>query len=67
MAGRGYMARDVYSRIKRKIIKLELQPGEIINEKNLENELGVGRTPIREALLTLKVEKFIEGLDILSQ
>lgn len=61
MAGRGYMAQEVYSRIKRKIITLELQPGEIISEKKLENELGAGRTPIREALLTLKVEKFIEG------
>ena len=61
MAGKGYMAQEVYTRIKRKIITLELQPGEILNEKMLERELGVGRTPLREALLTLKVEKFIEG------
>ena len=61
MAGRGYMAKEVYSRIKRKIITLELQPGETISEKKLEKELGAGRTPIREALLTLKVEKLIEG------
>jgi DNA-binding GntR family transcriptional regulator len=55
------MAQEVYNRVKRKIITLELQPGEILNEKELEKELGVGRTPIREALLTLKVEKFIGG------
>jgi DNA-binding GntR family transcriptional regulator len=55
------MTQEVYSRIKRKIITLELQPGEVISEKKLEQELGIGRTPIREALLTLKVEKFIEG------
>ena len=61
MAGRGYMAQEVYFRIKRKIITLELQPGEHISEKKLENEFGVGRTPIREALLTLKVEKLIEA------
>ena len=61
MANRGFMAQEVYSRIKRKIITLELQPGEIISEKKLEEELGIGRTPIREALLTLKVEKLIEG------
>jgi len=61
MAGKGYMAQEVYNRIKRKIITLELQPGEILNEKSLEHELGVGRTPLREALLTLKVEKFIDG------
>lgn len=61
MAARGYTTQQVYAQIKRKIITLELPPGEILSEKRLENELGVGRTPIREALLTLKVEKLVEG------
>jgi len=56
---RGYQTQDVYNRIKRKIITLELKPGEILREKELEKDLGVGRTPIREALLLLKAENMI--------
>ncbi len=58
---KGQLAHRVYHRVKQMIITLELKPGQVIDEKTLEQQLGIGRTPIREALLTLKVEKFIEG------
>ena len=58
---RGYMAREIYDIIKRKIITLELKPGEHISEKQLENELGTGRTPIREAILMLKAENLLDS------
>jgi DNA-binding GntR family transcriptional regulator len=60
--GKGFQASYVYNEIKRRIITLELKPGEIIAEKKLMSELGVGRTPIREALLMLKNENLIVSL-----
>ncbi len=58
---KGYQTLNVHNKIKRKIITLEYKPGEILNENRLERELGVGRTPIREALLTLKAENLVEN------
>ena len=58
---KGYQTLNAYNKIKRKIITLEYKPGEILNEKSLERELGVGRTPIREALLTLRAENLVEN------
>jgi len=60
--GKGFQTSYVYNEIKRRIITLELKPGEIIEEKKLMAELGVGRTPIREALLMLKNEDLIVSL-----
>lgn len=51
---------DVYKTIKNAIQFLELKPGSVINEINLATELGVSRTPIREALLRLADELLIE-------
>jgi DNA-binding GntR family transcriptional regulator len=60
--GKGFQTSYVYNEIKRRIITLELKPGEIIEEKRLMAELEVGRTPIREALLMLKNEDLIVSL-----
>jgi len=49
----------VFDEIMNKIQYLELKPGEIINEKQLADELGVSRTPIREALILLARENLI--------
>ena len=38
-----------------------VQPGEGINEVQLANELGVSRTPLREALIALESEGQIES------
>jgi DNA-binding GntR family transcriptional regulator len=49
-----------YKYLKNKIQTCEYIPGQEIYEKQLFEELGYGRTPIREALLTLKKENLIE-------
>lgn len=58
---KGYQTFNVYSEIKRRIITLRIKPGEVLEEKRLSEELGVGRTPVREALLLLKSEGLIES------
>ncbi len=45
--------------IRKKIIYAELEPGMKISEKELENQMKIGRTPIREALIRLRNEKLI--------
>jgi DNA-binding GntR family transcriptional regulator len=48
-----------YQLIKEKILSLELVPGSVIQDSVLTAELGVGRTPIREALKLLAAEKLV--------
>ena len=42
------------------IVTLKLVPGSLINESELMEKLGIGRTPIREALRTLSSEKLVD-------
>lgn len=41
------------------IVRLELAPGDIIREESLRASLGLGRTPIREALQRLVRDQFV--------
>ena len=52
-------SQQAYACIKHKIISLQLPPGSVLNETTLQNELGLGRTPIREALKQLSLEKLV--------
>lgn len=54
------MADRAYRRIREAIITLDLAPGSVISESELQSRLGFGRTPIREALRTLASERLIE-------
>lgn len=54
--GRDYALRI----IKENIISLELAPGSQISENELSAELGLSRTPVREALIELSKVKIIE-------
>lgn len=57
----GEAAREyALSVIKENIISFELAPGSSINSNELASQLGISRTPIREALLELSNEKIIE-------
>jgi len=49
-----------YEAIKRRIIGNALKPGEPLNEAALVRDLGVSKTPIREALQQLEIEGFVE-------
>jgi DNA-binding GntR family transcriptional regulator len=50
-----------YDRICRKIIMLDYEPGRILDEKQLMADLCLGRTPVREALLRLAGEGWVES------
>ena len=54
-------ARDYALRIlKDNIIRIELEPGSMISEKEIATELGLSRTPIREALIELSKSQIVE-------
>ena len=46
--------------IRQNIISLDLEPGSRISENELASELGISRTPVREALIELSKIKVIE-------
>lgn len=50
-----------YELIYRKIMTLEYAPGQRLEEKFLVKDLGIGRTPIREALLRLAADFMVES------
>lgn len=52
-------ADKAYALILDKIIKADMEPGSLIQERVLMDSLSLGRTPIREALKRLQVEHFI--------
>lgn len=54
--GREYALRT----IKENIISLDLAPGTLISENELSAEMGLSRTPVREALIDLAKIKIIE-------
>ena len=53
------LSQQAYQAIKHKIVSLELPPGAVIDENALREELQLGRTPIREALKRLALEKLV--------
>jgi DNA-binding GntR family transcriptional regulator len=46
-----------YAVIRDLLITLEIAPGSVINEEALMQRLGMGRTPVREAIKRLELEK----------
>lgn len=54
--GREYALRT----IKENIIRLELAPGSMVSEKDLAAEMGLSRTPVREALIELAKGRIVE-------
>ena len=55
----GSLATLAYERLKDKLIMLDIRPGEPINDVALAAELGVGRTPVREALKRLETDHLV--------
>jgi DNA-binding GntR family transcriptional regulator len=50
---------QAYDRIRDRIITTQMVPGSVIQEATLMEELGLGRTPVREALKRLEAEKLV--------
>ena len=51
---------QAYNTLKERIMMLQLRPGELILVQPLAKDLGISRTPVREALVRLEREGFIE-------
>jgi DNA-binding GntR family transcriptional regulator len=53
------LSRQAYEKLRDEIVTLARAPGEPLDEAMLVEELGLGRTPIREALLRLSCEGLV--------
>ena len=56
------LVRQAYARIEDLIISLALEPGAIATEARIAEAIGMGRTPVREALQQLVREGLVEVL-----
>ena len=54
------LAHQAYVAIRDRVVSLELAPGALIDERQLIESLGIGRTPVREALRRLAQEQLVE-------
>ena len=52
---------QAYNTIRQKIVTCEYAPGTFLNEELLTTELGLSRTPVRDALSRLEQEGLIEN------
>lgn len=53
---------DAYRRLEEMIVTLEIAPGSVVSEAILSRRLGIGTTPIREALQRLAREHLVQIL-----
>src|SRR5579872_7140067 len=56
----GSASRLVYRALRDAIISAELAPGQRLSENELAERLAVSRTPVREALIRLRDERFVQ-------
>jgi DNA-binding GntR family transcriptional regulator len=48
-----------YAMLKERIVTTQMRPGAIIDQATVATELGLGRTPVREAFKRLENERFV--------
>jgi DNA-binding GntR family transcriptional regulator len=53
------LTEQAYNRLEEMIVTLRLAPGAVLSEQVLATELGIGRTPVREALQRLAHEGLV--------
>lgn len=53
------LAEQVYEQLEEMIVTLALPPGSLVSESSLSERLGIGRTPIREALQRLRADHLV--------
>src|SRR3984885_6529486 len=61
MADNGQNTEDVYERVRNAILDGQLAPGAVMSQVALAQDLGISRTPLREALRMLQSEGLVEG------
>jgi len=54
------LSEQAYRSIRDLIVTLDLPPGAVVSEADLMARLGMGRTPVREALRALARERLVE-------
>lgn len=59
---RGQGATRVYKKVREDILRLELAPGELLDETRISKEFKLSRSPIREAMVRLSSEGLIKTL-----
>lgn len=59
-AGAPALADQARAQLEERIVKLELPPGSVWSESQLSQMLGIGRTPVREALQRLQSEYLVK-------
>jgi len=58
-APRELLADRAYAELRDRLVTLQIQPGSPIDEDLLGDELGMGRTPVREAIKRLALENLV--------
>jgi DNA-binding GntR family transcriptional regulator len=54
-------AREIaYDKLRSRIIHMELRPGDVLNDRQLAEEMGISRTPVREAILMLNLAHMVD-------
>ena len=56
------LAKQVTKALRQSILTNELTPNVIYNEKSIAQDLGISRTPVREALLELSAKRLVKFL-----
>ena len=54
------VAERAYVELRERIVTLHLAPGTVVREDELMGEMGIGRTPLREAVKRLALENLVE-------
>ncbi len=57
--GGALIAERAYLELRDRIVKLRFAPGTVLREDELMADLGIGRTPLREAVKRLALESFV--------
>ncbi len=59
-AGASSLLDSAYEKIKHRITACEFRPGDYLNEAELSERLGIGRTPVHQAIDRLMIEGLVQ-------
>jgi DNA-binding GntR family transcriptional regulator len=55
----GHIRDSVFSILRKAILDKKLEPGQRLVERNIAEQLGISRTPVREAIRKLELERLV--------